>query len=163
LPVVTGLRSSGREPQLDVFAEGDDLRRMRAAARGLADDGCPAQRLQVVGQLLAPREHASRRGAPWTYDIASAATPDVASMFPAAAPGAAALEQHDPPRSSAPQGDQRSLSVPARRWASMPVPSKSGRLRVASTAPRDRQMAAMSASNPETGLPDLSRALAMMA
>ena len=46
---------------------------------------------------------------------------------------------------------------------SMPVPSKSGRLRVARVAPRARQMAAMSTSNPEIRLQALSRALAMVA
>lgn len=35
----------------------------------------------------------------------------------------------------------------------MPVPSKSGGLRVASAAPRDRQTAAMSAPKPDIGRP----------
>jgi hypothetical protein len=46
---------------------------------------------------------------------------------------------------------------------STPVPSKSGRLRVASAAPRERQTAAMSASKPASGFPARSRALAMIA
>lgn len=46
---------------------------------------------------------------------------------------------------------------------SMPVPSKSDTLRVASAAPRERQMAAISASKPAIGFPARSRVLAMMA
>ena len=46
---------------------------------------------------------------------------------------------------------------------STPVPSKSGRLRVASTAPRERQTAAIRASKPAIGFPARSRALAIIA
>jgi len=65
-----------------------------------------------------------------------------------------------------PTAHRRTAQAPAMAQGSMrsmPVPSKSGRLRVARMAPRDRQMAAMSASNPEIGLPDCSRALEMRA
>jgi hypothetical protein len=46
---------------------------------------------------------------------------------------------------------------------SMPVPSKSDTLRVASAAPWDRQTAAISASKPAIGFPARSRLLAMTA
>ena len=46
---------------------------------------------------------------------------------------------------------------------STPVPSKSSRLRAASTAPRERQTAAIRASKPAIGFPARSRALAMIA
>jgi hypothetical protein len=46
---------------------------------------------------------------------------------------------------------------------SMPVPWKSGKLRVASVAARDRQTAAVSASKPGIGFPARSRVLAMVA
>ena len=46
---------------------------------------------------------------------------------------------------------------------SMPALSKSDTLRGASAAPRDRQMAAISASNPAIGFPARSRLLAMTA
>jgi hypothetical protein len=46
---------------------------------------------------------------------------------------------------------------------SMPMLSKSGTLRVASTAPWARQTAAISASKPEIGFPARSRRLAMAA
>ena len=46
---------------------------------------------------------------------------------------------------------------------SMPVPSKSDTLRVASVAPWDRQTAAISASKPAIGFPVRSRLLAMTA
>jgi hypothetical protein len=45
----------------------------------------------------------------------------------------------------------------------MPVPSKSGRLRVASAALRERQTPAISASNPRIGFPARSRVLAIIA
>ena len=46
---------------------------------------------------------------------------------------------------------------------SMPVPSKSDTLLVASAAPWDRQTAAISASKPAIGFPARSRLLAMTA
>ena len=63
---------------------------------------------------------------------------------------------HPHPRAHSPASAQGSIT-------SMPVPSKSDRLRVASVAWRDRQTAAMRASNPGIGFPARSRVLAMVA
>jgi hypothetical protein len=79
---------------------------------------------------------------------------------PAEIPAAGAEHDlHGLNRSSAPQPGHCSQGS----TISMPVPSKSDTLRVASAAPWERQTAAISASKPAIGFPARSRLLAMTA